>query len=62
MLKRLKRILKTNQQGAAQAARTQCLQIVDEAIANNDDIPCWNYTAKYIRDKIAALDQSEDTL
>jgi hypothetical protein len=56
MLKRLKQTLCSQQPDAGQTARAQCLRIVDDTIAECAEIECWNYTAKRIRDKIAALD------
>ena len=40
-------------------ARAECLQIVDDAIEECDAIECWNFTAKRIRNKIAALDNGK---
>jgi len=56
MIHKLKRYFSRSNGAIARKARAECLQIVDDAIEECDAIECWNFTAKRIRNKIAALD------
>lgn len=59
MLRAIKKYLSDRKNTAKRQARAECLRIVDDAIEECDAIECWNYTAKRIRNKIAALDSGK---
>lgn len=59
MIHKLKRYFAGDNDAITRKARAECLQIVDDAIDDCNAIECWNYTAKRIRNKIAALNNGK---